>query len=290
MRRAKIVTDGTSELPPSVVQQLGIEVLSVQIKIQRQIVSETPDMYAPAFHQANLRASVSPNMVPPSQDDFASVYARLAKETDRIISVHSTASGANTVIPAQRAAGGLLGRVHVDIVDCQFTSWPMGLIVQEGARALADGASGEQAVRLVRRLISRTYFAFYVDNLTALRTDHTEGVAIPRRSSANKAQPLLLLEDGKIIPQFAKRKKGPVLDRLVDFVSEFQQPEQLAIVHSGLMPDVVALRDTLVEANYSFEEHIYGPPLASLIGPKAVGIVVLDKQPSQSSRGLILSR
>jgi len=277
MRQAKIVTDGTAELDPHIAEDLNIQVLPLQVRVQHETLAHAADGHSVAFHQANLKASATPSVVGPSQSAYTRTYTRLAKETDRIISIHSSAPGVDTVAPARRAAAELLGRVQIEIVDCLFTSRAMGLIVQKGAEALVDGASPDRVVRLVRGLIPRTYFAFYVEKLSYLRSSSAgTGLRAIGPSSAN-TQPILVLENGVIAPQFRKRNKGSALERLLDFVAEFQQTEELVIVHSGLMTDVHPLRDHLIETYGTVEEHIYGPALTSVIGPKAVGVVVTDK-------------
>ena len=64
----------------------------------------------------------------------------------------------------------------------------------------------------------------------------------------------------------------------IEFVGEFLSIERLIIVHSGIVPEARALRELLSASPRAeaVEEHIYGPAVSALLGPKALGVVVLE--------------
>ena len=102
-----------------------------------------------------------------------------------------------------------------------------------------------------------------------------EGDAVP---ATGGGKPLFVMEDGIITPQFRMRNKGSAVERLVEFVGEFLILKRLVLWHSGLMPEYKEFKELLAETLQveNPPEHIYGPSVAALLGPKTLGVAVLE--------------
>jgi fatty acid-binding protein DegV len=145
------------------------------------------------------------------------------------------------------------------------------------AQVAQEGMSGTEIIHLVGSLISRNYFAFYVETLDHLkRRGFIRNVRL-RESGLSRS--LLLFEDGEIASLRQSRSRGAPVERLVDFVTEFQDIEYLSVVHTGLGPGIKGISSLLGEdlPDQDFEEHIYGPVLASYIGMLALGVVIFEE-------------
>ncbi len=278
MRHSRIVVDGSAELDPQVADDLGIVVVPLQLRIGGETVADTSEMHQPAYHEGAQHVRSLPQVIPPTAREFREVYAALIPEVDSIASLHVSTLPCNTFRPAQEAASSLLGRARIDVVDTGLMGAATGAIAMAAATAARDGADGAEVIRLVRGLIPHTYMAFYVDSLTVMRRSGALNTWDPVLAASSTAKPLFVMEDGVISQQFRVRKKGSALERLVEFVAEFLAIERLIIVHSGLLPEVKDLRDALstVPRVGTIEEHIYGPTVAALLGPKALGVVVVE--------------
>lgn len=278
MAQARIVTDSTAELAPETVEELGITVVPLRVQIGAENLVDSPEYRSRAFHEANVRRKVAPTVRAPSVGEYREAYNRLAGETDDIVSIHTSTLPTDTERPAREAANSLLGRARIEVLDATFLSIAMGFIVEEAARAALQGAGGPEIVRLIRRIIPMTYLAFYVESVALLKRS---GVLQPSTSTAatSAAKPILVLEEGVITPQFRVRNKGTAVERLTDFVAEFARVRRLAIIHSGLMPEVSDLIALVTErlGVESVRDTIYGPATAAAIGPKAVGAAVMER-------------
>jgi len=280
MAQVRIVTDSAAELDPDVVEELGIAVLPLRVHLRNETLLDSPDLRAASFHEANLAAGVTPSLSAPPVSAFRDMYLSLAGEARTIVSIHTRTIPTNTVKPATEAADSLLGRIRVEVLDCTFMSLAMGFLVEEAARAALRDSDGEEVVRMLRGLIPCTYMGFYVDNLSHVRRS---GVlqASPAGSGSTRrpTKPILILEEGVITPQFRVRGKGSPAERLVDFVAEFLNIHRLVLIHSGLMPEVTEIKAGISErlGVESVRDAIYGPATAAVIGPKAVGAVVMER-------------
>ena len=277
MSQVKVVTDSAAELSPQIVEDLGITVVPWQIRLESETVTDDADFLETRFHKDLARRGIEPTAVPPDRDQFARVYQKLASETDQIVSVHTSSELSTVVQAARQGARSLLGRCRVDVIDSLFISRALGLLVTEVARACEEGASGSEITRFVGSLISRIYFAFYTETLDHLkRRGFVRNVRL-RESGLSRS--LLLFEDGEIASLRQSRSRGAPVERLVDFVTEFQDIEHLSVVHTGLGPGIEGISSLLAEdlPDQDFEEHIYGPVLSSYIGALALGVVIFEE-------------
>ncbi|MEA3408014.1 MAG: DegV family protein [Chloroflexota bacterium] len=277
MSQVKVVTDSAAELSPQIVEDLGITVVPWRIRLGSEVVTDDPRFLETAFHKNLARKGIVPTALPPNREQFAQVYQELARETDQIVSVHTSSELSTVVQAARQGSRSLLGRCRIDVIDSLFISRALGLLVTEVARACQEGATGEGITRLVGNLISRIYFAFCVETLDHLkRRGFIRDVGL---SESGLSRSLLLFEDGEITSLRQSRSRGAPVERLVDFVTEFQDMEYLSIVHTGLGPGIKGISSLLAEdlPEQDFAEHIYGPVLSSYIGPLALGVVIFEE-------------
>jgi fatty acid-binding protein DegV len=93
-------------------------------------------------------------------------------------------------------------------------------------------------------------------------------------------KPLLFLEDGEIIPLEKVRTHEKAIEKLFEFVAEFSELEQAAIVQRNPSPteETKILLERLEQLFPDMEFPLiqYGPVLASHIGPSAMGVVVYE--------------
>jgi DegV family protein with EDD domain len=277
MSQVKIVTDSAAELSPQVVEELGITVVPWRIRLGSEIVTDDSGFLETRFHKDLVRKGVEPTALPPDREQFAQVYRELARETDQIISLHTSSELSTVIQAARQGSRSLLGRCRVDVIDSLFISRALGLLVTEVAQAAQEGASGTEIIHLVGSLISRIYFAFYVETLDHLkRRGFIRNVRL-RESGLSRS--LLLFEDGEIASLRQSRSRGAPVERLVDFVTEFQDIEYLSVVHTGLGPGIKGISSLLAEdlPDQDFDEHIYGPVLSSYVGTLALGVVIFEE-------------
>jgi DegV family protein with EDD domain len=278
MGQVRVVTDSAAEVDPAVAEELGIVVVPLQVRMGESTVAETAEMRTAAFHEATLRDRLMPQAVCPPSRAFREVYAELSREVDEVVSIHVATFPCNTFRAAAEAAGAILGRARIEVIDSTFMSAAMGTIVVEAARAARDGADGPEVVRLVRGLVPHTYLAFFVDSVGVLKRSGALKYSEQPVPATGGGKPLFVMEDGIITPQFRMRNKGSAVERLVEFVGEFLILKRLVLWHSGLMPEYKEFKELLAETLQveNPPEHIYGPSVAALLGPKTLGVAVLE--------------
>jgi fatty acid-binding protein DegV len=104
------------------------------------------------------------------------------------------------------------------------------------------------------------------------RRDRTSAEALPGY------RPLLIVEDGEIVPMERVRSRGRPIDRLFEFLAEFADFEQATVLHGRPADDARMLFDQLKEAfpEKRLEIRPYGTVLATHLGPSAFGVGVYE--------------
>ena len=129
-------------------------------------------------------------------------------------------------------------------------------------------------------MIPRVYLVFYVETMDFLERGGRIGKAQAILGSMLNIKPILFMEDGDIIPLEKVRTTEKALEKLFEFVTEFDNLEQTAIIQRNKHPNKEArtLQERLVQnfPNLDFPIIQYGPELATRIGPNALGIVVYE--------------
>ncbi|MHB0859496.1 MAG: DegV family protein [Anaerolineae bacterium] len=282
MAVARVVTDSAADLSSQLVEELGITVLPVRLQLGSEVLIDGAELRSAEFYKRLVRSRIVPTVVAPAAREFAEVYELVCRETDDIVSIHHSARFSRTVSAAAQGRAGLLGRCQVSVVDCQFVSQAQGILVAEAARAAREGASGAEIVKLIRGWIARTYMAFHVDSMDYLRRAGLyrapgEG-SIMAISATAGVKPLLILEDGDVLPLQRLRSRGTPTERLVEFVAEFSELDQVSVLHSGVGPSTAELKEELnrLFPTLEIEERIYGPVFGASVGPTALAVVAFE--------------
>jgi DegV family protein with EDD domain len=276
MSAVKIVTDSSAELSAEVVEELGITVVPWRLQLGTETHQDAPSYRSTEFYREATRNKIIPAPLPPDVRHMSQVYERVCGQTDDIVSVHCSAYFAKIVQSARQAQGRMLGRCRIQVVDSQYISRALGVLVEVAARAAQAGMPGAEIVRLVNGTIPSVYLAFHVEKM-----DHISRAGLApndRTEATGLSRVLLMVEDGQIVPFHRSRSRGTPVDRLIEFIAEFQRLESLYIFHSGLHSgyrDIAKrLREEMPEQH--FAEHIYGPVLFNYLGPTALGIVAFE--------------
>jgi DegV family protein with EDD domain len=223
-----------------------------------------------------------PVAVAPTVEEFASAYAALSRHTDQILSIHASGKLSATVRHALAASETVKGRCSIEVVDSQSISAGLGALVEIATLAAERGAPLEEAVRLVRSAVPRLYAVFFVETLSYLAHAGHSNPAQAILANMLNVKPFLTLEEGELAPMEKTRSRPQALEKLVEFVTEFTDIEYLAIMHGDNAPsaDALQVRERL-EAAYpgrAWPLLTYGPSLAALLGPHALGVMVCEEE------------
>jgi len=276
--KTRIVTDSSADLPEEVVDEYGISVVPLKVQLGDEIWDDCPTLRCPDFHRRLAACTTAPRILAPTFTEFISVYTQLARLNTEVVSIHLSAELSPAFNIANRAKSSLVGRYQISVIDSQFVSAALGDLVIEAAKASQRGANAYEITQLVRGLVPRSYFAFYVDNTDFLDHHHLVPTAYETMSLATGNRPVLLLEEGEIVPLQLQRNRGTQFERLAGFVAEFPHLKRIEVLHSGINPPPYEFTDHLatIFPREIIHQDVYGPVFGSLTGPTAICVVACE--------------
>lgn len=279
MKQVKILTDSCAFISPEVAEELDIHIMPLTIAIAGDVLFDGDSATHARFFDAQaqgLRSTISA----PTIQTFEKAYADLYQETDQILALHVSSSLSSTYANSAIGAETLRGRCNIEVVDTNSILLGEGILVQLAAEAARKGKSLDEIVRLARGLIPHVYTVLYVDTMDYLERSGTVGKAQAVLGTMMQIKPLLFMEDGKIVPMEKVKSVEKAIDKLTEFVAEFDTIEQTAIIQSDIalteQTNMLLQRLEQLFPDKTFPIIQYNPLLASYVGPRAMGIIVYE--------------
>lgn len=283
MARTYLLTDITAQLSPEVVERYQITVVPMEIRFG-------PDRFlvGPGDRPERLYARMAQSEARPAEATVPTAllqksYDQLSRQTDEILVIVNSSKLSRAYATAQAAGRAFLGRSRITVVDSMSSSRGLGLVVEAAARVAAEGRRTDEIVRLVRGILPHIYLTFFVERLDYLEQWGRISPAQALLGTMLRIKPLLLVEDGEIVPMEKVRTLPQAVDKLADFVQEFAAVHQVTILHGPLgaehKPLIEELKGklSLILPRHKFPVMEYDPVLACHLGPDALGVVVYER-------------
>lgn len=281
MSRIIIVTDSTADLTEQEIQDFNIHVVPLNITIQEEHYLDGETITKEEFKNKMIASSELPMTAQPSIGRFVELYDELGKDGSEIISIHLMNSISGTVNAARQAAD--ITESTVTVVDSDFTSRSMGIIVREAAKAAKEGKSAVEVLEVIESTRQRTKLYLTVLNLDNL----IKGGRISRVMGAfsNLLNIKLFLEviNGKI--EIVQKGRGlKSLQKKYDEVFEEMKAcpngiQEIGIMHAGLnefnQSQIDTLRELFPDAKFTIV--MTSPIIMSHTGVEAMAVTYLTK-------------
>jgi DegV family protein with EDD domain len=218
-----VVCDSTCYLPASMIEERGIEVISLYVSVDGEQEREADITDYAAFYE-RLRASESgATTSQPSIGDFISVYEPLLDAGKEIVSIHISAGISGTFEAASQARERLVeedkGGERIRVMDSRSAAGGMGLCALGASAAALQGGDGEAVLVRAEEVRGQLKMWFAIDTLEYLRRGGRIGGARAWIGSALKIKPILTLEE-EITPIERVRTRARSLERLRDYARQ----------------------------------------------------------------------
>lgn len=276
-----VVTDSTAYLPPGLVADLGVTVVSLYYSVggddgllrEVDVGGDFEGFYA-QLEAGGPMATTSP----PSVEDFKATYGELLAGGGSVLSVHISSGMSETCANARAAATALeeegTGGSRVAVIDSAATAGQLGCLVLAAARLANGGADHEAVVERVREARQEVRLWFLVDTLEYLRRGGRIGTATAWVGSALQVKPILTIES-EITAVERVRTRGRGIDRLVELMRNWRAvgADAYFVQHSRSQDDAERFAQRLQEVFWRPPEFIaeIGPVVGTHTGPGTLG-------------------
>jgi len=275
----KIVTDSTSDLTPTIANELGITVVPLYVHFADQFYRDGIDLTTEAFYQKLTENKVLPTTSAPPPGVFAEVYDSLAEKTDEILAITISSKLSATFTAA---TGGLelkKSKARVEVLDSLTAIGGLGLVVISAAKAANAGARLDEVKAIAIDSMRRVDFRMAFDTLEYLKRGGRIGTAAAFFGTMLKMNPILTIREGSTVGVTRVRCRAKALDYLCDFAVSMNDIEEMAVEDATTTDETEALVERL---GIGFpKERIYrmkvSPVIGTHVGPHVIGVGVLTK-------------
>jgi DegV family protein with EDD domain len=280
MRKVKIVTDSTSDLSYSALEQRGIERVPLHIILGDESYPDDKSLSSADLFRFADKTGTLPKSAAVNEFQFEEVFTKLLDEDYDIfflgISSKLSCTMQNAVNTAER-----LGKERFSIVDSKSLSTGVGLQLLEASDMAMQGAGLEDIIRHVLKIRPKVQASFVVDTLKYLYMGGRCSRLASIVGSRLKIKPKLELVGGEIVPGVKFRGKDYIkkyYEQMMERADDID-PKRIFVTHCMAQSAAEDVK-TLLETEHGFknvEITEASPTISTHCGPGTLGILFLYK-------------
>jgi DegV family protein with EDD domain len=274
-----IVTDSTCDLPPDVVEELGITIVPLYINIGEEGFLDGVEISRKDFYTNLPSYQVHPTTGTPGIESFSKAYTNLASEgATQIFSIHISKNLSATVGVAESAAMSF-DQIPVVVRDSLQLSAGTGFQVETAARMAQQGKTPEEINEVLDDLAARTFVAAGLNTLEYLRRSGRMNAFMTGLGSLLQLKPILTMKNG--LPGSVRvRTDAKAETRLVKMLEEHSPIERFVLLHTNAVEEAnefLSKISDLIPEGEVFSADIT-PVIGAHIGPGAIGYAIVSKK------------
>jgi DegV family protein with EDD domain len=232
----RIITDSACDLPDSVVQSLGIEVVPLFIRFGDEELVDREQLTTTQFWERCSVESDLPSTAAPSPGRFEDTVRKLQGEgATGVLIINLSGELSGTIAAARLAAEKMKTSLDVRVVDSRTVTMGLGAIVVACARAAQAGGTIDEIEALANDLSARCKVWGALDTLENLKKGGRIGGAKAMLASVLSIKPIIEVRDGVVQEGGKQRTRSKALAFLVDKVREASTNpgiSQLCVLHA----------------------------------------------------------
>lgn len=276
-----IVTDsGARFVNAHLLQEYPIIIVPYAMQIGSRLYYEGRDLSPDEILQLMQMRGSSPQLLAPSVEAYTQIYRRASQQYDGVISIHTSREMTESWNNARLAAQQMGTSVSVALVDSRTTCVGQGVLVRMAAKLAAQKVPFEDAAQQVRNAAENIYSLFLVESFERLQHNKILSASHTKLGELLEIKPLVTIDEGYPVVTGKVRTRSQAIDRLVEFVEEFENIQDGIIVQTRvhITEQTRILQDRLSMSfpGKHFPYTIYGASLGSLLGGNVTGVVILE--------------
>lgn len=283
----KIMADSACDLPLQFYEENGAILFPLKVQIDGTEYEDLKTIQPRQVYDA-IRAGNLPKTSQASPAGFKEVFTELArnKQAGIYIAFSSELSGTyQTAVMISEQVKEEFPDLDLTIVDTKCASLGHGLVVMEAARLAKENHSKEEILNDIYFRIEHMEHLFSVDDLDHLAKGGRVSKASAFVGGLLNIKPLLNVEDGKLVPIEKIRGKKKLLRRIVELMKERGEGFENQVVGISNADDGETANEmkAMIIQELNPKEVVItsiGAAVGSHVGPGALAIFFLNKQPS----------
>ncbi len=278
MSNVRIVTDSSAHLTPEEIEQYNIAMIPLRVRMGRKVFKEFTELPYEEYFRRLQTVKTLPTSEPPLLQEMIDLYYNLSKETDHIISIHTSRKLNPVVDIAHTAASTLRSHTRITVIDSETLSRGLGMIVLQAAEMAQEGAGAQEIGREIRGMIPAIFLAFLTTDLHYLERDGRLRKSQAFLGSMLGIRALVETRDGDLLVMDKARDSLDAVEKLFDYISEFAYLEELALLQHNNVQIATALMERLREKfpQIPIFTDVPDATLSTFLGSNVLGVIVRE--------------
>jgi DegV family protein with EDD domain len=279
MAKMTIVTDGSADIAPDLARELGIEVVPVLAYVDDKLFRLGVDLSEDQLYEMMASGHHKVRIGAPPSSVFEQVYRRLISGVDYVFSIHLGTRLGNVHANAAAAKARLpASTTRIELVDSKSASYGLGSVVVAAAHAVRDGAHPDEVSRLIHAMIRHTHAVFFVDTMEHLEASGRLTLAGAVLGSMQRIKPLMILDEGEIVPYERTRTRAKAIEGLFTFIEDFPRVQEVTVLYASTSEDVEKLLEKVdpIFPRDRVRVARFGPAISAHLGGGAMGVTVFE--------------
>jgi DegV family protein with EDD domain len=132
--------------------------------------------------------------------------------------------------------------------------------------------------QLINATIRHTHVVFFVDTMEYLEASGRLTMAGAVLGSMQRIKPLMILDEGEIVPYERTRTRAKAIEGLYTFIEDFPRVQEVTALYATTSEDIEKLLEKVDPIFPRDQVQIarFGPGVAAHLGPGAMGVVVYE--------------
>lgn len=273
--KTAVVTDSTAYIPKELRDKLNIHMIPLSVIFGNETYREEIDLHADEFYE-EIKTKGLPTTSQPTTGEFVTLFEKLAKDFDAVISIHLS-SGISGTYQGAITAGNLVEDIEVYAYDSEISCMMQGLYAIEAAEMANEGNGPEDIIARLDEMKKSMRAYFMVDDLSHLQRGGRLSSAQAIIGSMLQVKPLLHFVDKVIVPFEKIRTRKKAMKRIADMLEEDASSGDAyrAVIFQGKREEEAQEWQAELETklpNVEFTISYFGPVIASHLGEGAMGL------------------
>lgn len=278
MKKIKLITDSTSDLPHYIIEKYNIEVLPLNINIGETSYTDGVDIDFKTLLKKINEGQGFPSTSQVTPKRFIDCYNKYLSEGYKIVSIHLLSKMSGTYHSAC-VSKDMIQSDDIVVIDSKTVTAGLGLLVVKAHNLIEEGKSIFEIEKEVINTIPKIQSILAFDTLEHLvkggRLSKTSGFI----GTVLGIKPILTVKDGEIVVKEKIRGSKKALKHILEGLQDINIDENvpLMLLNAENEDMIESLREKLNHKNYNFIELDVGCTVGTHSGPRACGVFFIEK-------------
>jgi len=274
MSKIQIVTDSTSYINKSFIEEHDIEVVPLSVHFEDETETEGFVGEFESFFSKLANAKNFPTTSQPPIGSFVKVFEKAIDEEKEIIVLTISSKLSGTYSSASSAAK-IVDKDKISVIDSESTAANLKAFVEIALEMIAKGHTRDEIVSRIEEQKKRSSICLTVDTLDYLQKGGRLSNTSAFFANLLNIRPIIALVDGKLEGVSKTRGKKKALEKMIELIHK--DAFRISVCHIYALDEAQSVKETIQSRFPNAEVTVddLGPVVGAHLGPKALGICYL---------------